>query len=140
MPAGSRIPDIWTAPQRGVLIALTLALLGLLVFRYLRNPSYTSDPQPIEPPRFHDLADRIDPNTADWPAFAALPTLGQKRAKEIVAYRETFLQQHPDQLPFAQLRDLQHIKGIGPATLTALEPYLLFPQADPPTIAPTDQP
>ena len=71
---------------------------------------------------------RIDPNVADWPAWAALPLIGEKRAKEIVAFRENWLVEHPGEVPFERLEDLMRIKGIGRATIATLEPYLMFPQ------------
>jgi DNA uptake protein ComE-like DNA-binding protein len=81
--------------------------------------------------RAHDLASRIDPNTADWPAWAALPLIGEKRAKEIVAFRDTWMIEHPDETPFARPEDLMRVKGIGKATVETLTPYLIFPSTRP---------
>ena len=73
------------------------------------------------------LLSKIDPNTADWAAWATLPLIGEKRAKEIVAFREAWQAEHPGEIPFAKLEDLTRVKGIGKATIATLEPYLVFP-------------
>ena len=128
-----RPPELWTGSQRGVLIALLGCLVMYLGVRLLLNPQYVADPQPQRPVRFDDLADRIDPNTADWQTLAALPALGEKRAKTIVEYREAFVKQHPDRLAFEEPEDLLLVRGIGPSMLATLRPYMLFPTTQPAT-------
>ncbi len=123
-----RLPlEVWTGSQRGVLIALLGCLLTYLVVRSLLNPIYVSDPQPARPPRYDDLADRIDPNTADWQSLAALPGLGEKRAKTILEYREAFTTKNPGHPAFGEPEDLLLVHGIGDAMLATLRPYLMFP-------------
>ena len=117
----------WTLPQRRALLLLLAALLVFLAVRYALNPVYVSNPQPERPGRSDELADRIDPNTADWPTLAALPGIGEKRAREIVAYREEAAARSPGGVDFAQKEDLLRIKGIGSAMLEAIAPYLTFP-------------
>ena len=119
----------WTASQRRVLLLLLVLLLVALVARYACNPMRVSSPQPAKPGRADDLADRIDPNTADWESLAALPGIGERRAKDIVAYRE---QSKPDAghpYPFTQPFDLMRIKGVGPAIVAGMEPHLVFPSS-----------
>ncbi len=128
-----RVPELWTRSQRGVLIALLGCLLGYLIVRQLLNPLYVSNPQPARPPRFDDLADKIDPNTADWQTLAALPGLAEKRAKTIIEYREAFTTQNPGHLAFTEPEDLLLVRGIGPSMLATLRPYLLFPPTTQPT-------
>lgn len=125
---------MWTQKQRTVLACVVLVLLGIMGFVAVRNRIYLPDPLPDEGSRQHQLADRVDPNTADWAALAALPVIGEKKAKDIVAYRDRFIQDRPGELAFTQPSDLQKVKGIGPATVAAIEPYLAFPAA------PTTQP
>ena len=127
--------EVWTASQRGVIIALLGGLLVYLVVRLLLNPQYVGDPQPARPSRYDDLADRIDPNTADWQTLAALPGLGEKRAKTIIEYRNAFTNQHPDHLAFEEPEDLMLVRGIGPSMLATLRPYLLFPPTTQPATA-----
>lgn len=135
-----RPPALWTASQRGVLIALLGCLLVYLIVRVVLNPLYVSDPQPARPARYDELADKIDPNTANWQTFAALPGLGEKRGKTIVEYRESFMKQHPDRLAFEEPEDLLLVRGIGPSMLATLRPYLLFPPATLPATRPGTPP
>ena len=124
-----RLPEVWTGSQRAVLIALLGWFLVYLVIRLIVNPMYVSNPQPARPPRYDDLADKIDLNTADWQTLAALPALGEKRAKTIIEYRDAFTKEHPDRLAFEEPEDLLLVRGIGPSMLATLRPYLLFPTA-----------
>ena len=125
----------WTAPQRRFLLGLLTVLLVLLSLRYACNPVYVPDPQPEHPPRAHELADRLDPNTADWQTLAALPSIGERRARDIVAYREQWQKDRRPGPPFTQPSDLLRIRGIGYAMMSALEPYLIFQSPRPTTQA-----
>jgi competence protein ComEA len=118
----------WSVPQRRVLLVLLTTLLVALTVRYALNPSYVSDPQPERPPRLDELADRIDPNTADWPTLAVLPGIGEKRAKDIIAYREEARRYTPG-VVFARREDMLKVKGIGLTMLEGMAPYLSFPDA-----------
>ena len=124
---GWRPPQVWTASQRGVLLALHGGLSIYHIIRVILNPAYVSNPQPVRPQRYDELADKIDPNTADWQSLAALPAVGEKRAKTIIEYREAFTKQHPDHLAFEEPQDLLLVRGIGPSMLATLRPYMLFP-------------
>ena len=122
------VPEPWTAPQRGVILII---LAGLLIYgsiRLLLNRAYVSNPQPITPHRAADLADKIDPNTADAPTLSVLPLIGDKRAADIVAFRERYTREHPGEVAFKSLEDLLKIRGIGAATIDQLRPYLMFPK------------
>ncbi len=119
----------WTLRQRAALAILLILVIAWFLIRAFNQPSRIADPQPAPGPRAAELAPRIDPNTADWPALAALPVIGEKHAREIVAYRDQFQTDHPDQPAFARPEDLMRIKGIGKATTQALSPYLVFPPA-----------
>ena len=129
-----RIPrQHWSAPQRGVIIGLLCLILLYVLVRLIINPTYVSDPQPQTPPRFAELEDRIDPNTADASTLAALPQIGEKRARDIVAYRDQFVADHPGQLAFTKLEDFYRIRGFGAAMVSLMEPYLIFPTSRPST-------
>lgn len=117
----------WTPAQRRALIFLVAALFLWLCFRVVMNRQYVPDPQPTEGLRARELASRIDPNSADWQTLAAIPTLGEKRAKAIVAYREHVLAQDEHRMAFSTPADLLHVRGIGQATMENLRPYLIFP-------------
>ena len=90
-----------------------------------------SDPPPHGSRRADEIQDRLDPNTADATALAAIPELGERRAEQIVEYRENFLRLHPDQLAFDSADDLLRLKGFGVATVANLSPYLFFPKKQP---------
>lgn len=62
---------------------------------------------------------KINVNAADAAALCALPGIGPVYAARIVAYRES----HG---PFKCPEDLAAVKGIGPATVKKLEPYVTF--------------
>lgn len=68
-------------------------------------------------PQFPPL--RVDPNVAPREVLAALPMLGPARVAAIEAARKV--------TPFKSVDDLdRHVKGIGPATIDALKPFLRF--------------
>jgi hypothetical protein len=123
----------WTLPQRRALLWVLTTFGLILGVRLACNPAYVSDPQPDEPPRYHDLADRIDPNTADWQTLAALPTLGEKRARAITDYRDERLRARPGETVYKAPRDLMAVRGIGAAMVVTLRPYLVFPTDTPAT-------
>src|SRR5437764_5897587 len=108
-----RIIPGWNDSQRGVLIAFLCAMLIVVGIRLWINSSYVSNPQPLRPSRFDELADKVDPNSADWQTLAALPQLGEKRARQVVAFREEFLAAHPGAIAFERANDLMQIRGIG---------------------------
>jgi DNA uptake protein ComE-like DNA-binding protein len=133
-----RLTEPWTASQRGVLIGLVGLLLAYATFVYFRNPTYVADPMPATPPGAAELEDRIDPNTADWATLAALPNIGEKRARDIVAYRDQAQRERPGEIVFHSSDALTRVRGIGPAIASQIAPYLRFPDA-PATAPPAAQ-
>ncbi|MEA2711053.1 MAG: competence protein ComEA [Phycisphaerales bacterium] len=125
---------VWTPTQRGVLIAFVLILSSILLIRLAYNRMYVSNPPPARGERFEELADRIDPNVATWQELSVLPQIGEKRAKQIIAYREEFVACKPNGVAFARPQDLMEVKGIGPAMLETLRPHLMFPSTQPTTL------
>jgi DNA uptake protein ComE-like DNA-binding protein len=121
----------WTDSQRRVLLVLLCVFLVFLAARYACNRMYVGDPQPETPPRYDQLADRIDPNTADWQTLAALPGIGEAKARDIVAYRERKRAEakDPSLVVFDAPGDLLYVRGIGAALVEAMKPHLLFPPA-----------
>jgi competence protein ComEA len=115
------------------LAVILLAVTVLMGVRYYFHQSQIADPQPEAGARAGELLDRVDPNTADWAALAALPQIGPAMAKRIVEERQAFVAANPGVTPYRELDDLSRVKGIGPATLATLEPYLIFPGSLPAT-------
>jgi DNA uptake protein ComE-like DNA-binding protein len=72
------------------------------------------------------LNESINPNTAVLASLLRLPGVGPIRAQAIVAYRQTHVAGHPKQAPYQCLNDLERIKGLGPRTVSALSPWLIF--------------
>jgi DNA uptake protein ComE-like DNA-binding protein len=140
--AGQRREHLWTANQRVALVGISAALLVTIVVLYVRNPSFVGNPQSDEPPRAAELADRIDPNTADLTTLSALPLLGEKRAKLIIDYREHYHTLKPDELVYQKPEDLMRVRGIGVNMVDQLRPFLIFPTTQPgtqPTAPPTSR-
>ena len=117
----------WTHSQRRGLLVLLSLLLVFFAIQVIRNRMYISDPQPREGPRAGELQSRIDPNSADWQTLSAIPNLGEKRAKAIIAYREGIRRGDARTIVFHSPADLMRIRGIGAATVENLRPYLVFP-------------
>ena len=118
---------VWTAHQRAVLASIVLALVVFLMIIASGRPLHIDDPQPVMGARSRELATKVDPNEADWPTLAALPSIGEKRAKDIIAYRDEFTRKNSGRRAFEKIEDLDNVKGIGESTAEALRPYLIIP-------------
>jgi competence protein ComEA len=102
---------VWSIESRGALGAFGFLLgLGLLVAgRSSRTGSATAT---LPPPRLI-----LDPNTAPGEILTALPGLGPGLVRNWVEARR--------ERPFRSLDDLERrVRGIGPATLARIAPYL----------------
>jgi DNA uptake protein ComE-like DNA-binding protein len=117
---------MWTLRQRKAVLLLCVGLGIYLAVEVWRKPAVVTDPPNLDAPRAAEIEDRIDPNTADTEALAAIPNLGEKRAAQIVAYREEFHQKHPNEPAFKSVDDLMQLKGFGAATAANAAPYLRF--------------
>jgi len=124
------IPEIWTSSQRGVVLVFIIVMVIGLGVRYWYAPVLIPARPPDRPGRYDELSDGIDPNTAGVSELAAIPMLGEKRAGDIVAYRERFIREHPGKRAFVVIHDLTHVKGIGLAMLADLEPYLVISEGE----------
>jgi DNA uptake protein ComE-like DNA-binding protein len=125
-PAGQGAA-VWTPAQRGVLVVSVLVLVAFLAIRLWVNRQSISDPPPARAARADELLDRLDPNVAGEKELAALPQLGEKRAHEIVAYREQFRADGRGPTPFKSPDDLLKIRGVGVSMVETLKPYVMFP-------------
>ena len=128
--AGSDLADAkrklpWlNSGDRLALAVVCAVLIGLLCLHWALGAGIGKTP-----PRLDKMGrvagHRLDINRADWWEFQALQGIGEKRAKDIVAYRD----QHGR---FKSVDDLVKVKGIGPKTLLGLSPHLIAggPEAD----------
>jgi comEA protein len=66
----------------------------------------------------------VNLNQASWVEIAQLPGIGETLARRIIAWRE-------EHGAIATLEDLKHVKGMGPKTIAAIEPYITFGDAAP---------
>ena len=123
-------PAVWTAAQRRVVVGVVLVLSVVIVGSAMIDPVTVPDP-PGTGGRAAELSGRLDPNTADATALSAIPTLGEKRARDLVAYREAFVRSHPGRPAFASPRDLLKLRGIGASTIASMDAYLRFPTTVP---------
>ncbi|HUV87074.1 MAG TPA: helix-hairpin-helix domain-containing protein [bacterium] len=121
-----------TSQERLVLIFLVAALAVGAAVKVLRGERAPPPPKPLEAE--FDLAEvkppleaaalaeaaapeKINVNAADAAALCALPGIGPAYAARVVAYRES----HG---PFEKPEDLAKVKGIGPATVEKIAPYI----------------
>jgi len=125
----------WPKRNRQITLWAALAILtASCVYRYWQHRRFvgrdlvleTGD-SALESTNAEPLADTINPNTADWASLTRLPGIGPTRARAIVAYREQYLQSHPEETrAFTRAEDLTRIKGIGEKISAQIEPFLRF--------------
>lgn len=90
-------------------ILLGAAIVVLLAIRLM------PDEQGPFPPA-ESLVHRVDLNSAPWHELANLPGIGEVKARLIVADREA-------NGPFADVSDLDRVKGIGPVTVDRIREF-----------------
>lgn len=122
----------WSPRQRSTLAVIILVFVAALAAVRFLHPFRYDNPPMADAPRADRLVTKLDPNTADAAALAALPLIGPSRAQEIIDYRDRWQSDHPDQPAFTTPDDLLKVKGIGKSTLETLRPYLHFPTNNPP--------
>lgn len=71
-------------------------------------------------------SERVNPNDAPASSLARLPGIGPARARAIIAHRDGVHERTGRRSAFRNARDLQEVKGIGPATVNNLQPWLQF--------------
>ncbi len=125
----------WPRRNRQITLWMALAILtASCVYRYWQHRRFVgrdlvvvTDDSTQKTLETESLADTINPNTADWVSLTRLPGIGPTRARAIVAYREQYLQNHPEQTrAFTCAQDLTRIKGIGETISAQIEPFLIF--------------
>jgi hypothetical protein len=113
---------IWTPRQRRVAWLLAAVLVVVLAIRLRHNPQELGAPQ--DGARSGEISGQLDPNDAPEAMLAVVPHLGDRHARAIVAYRESFVRQHPNRQPFDSLHDLLRVGGLGAQTLEQIRPFL----------------
>lgn len=79
------------------------------------------------------VAQRIDPNEADWAELTRLPGIGETLAKRIVTYRRENSRATTDgtgqpEPVFRSPEDLEAVRGIGPKTVERIAALLKLPE------------
>lgn len=114
--------ELEAAQSLGFLVGSSVCLILSVIFgaQVLRRE--------VRPPQ-SALAERVNPNEAPAASLARLPGIGPARARAIVAFRDR-LRSRADREPvFQDADDLERVRGIGPATVEGVRPWLWF---DPP--------
>ncbi len=70
--------------------------------------------------------ERINPNEASAASLMRLPQIGAARARAIVAHRDRAGTVEGQAAVFKKADDLRQVKGIGPAIVEDLRPWLQF--------------
>lgn len=97
------------------LLGLGVVALLLLAWRGHGLTRFSTSPQTIE--RGVVPLSPFDLNRASEAELASIPGLGEKLAEQIVEHRE-------EKGEFRSVEDLRKVKGIGPATLERVRPFL----------------
>ncbi len=118
-------PPYWLlrrADQAAVATLLMLSL-GSMILWWVGQGGLSG--RRIELQRVEPLAYQfqVDLNSAPWQELVLLPGVGEMLAMRIIESREA-------DGPFVEPADLLRVRGIGPATLDRLSPYLT-PLAEP---------
>ncbi len=106
-----------TQADRLVVTVLVIASLVLMAAHWALLSGWGT--QPIEIDRIPRTAVgfRLDLNTTNWVELTQLEGIGPKLAQRIIADRER-------NGPFAEVEDLDRVRGIGPRTIARLKPWL----------------
>jgi competence protein ComEA len=104
---------------------LSLALLAALLFVLLRPHRAPVVPADLTSENRLALGLAIDVNVASTAELESIPGIGPTRAAAIVADRDHLG-------PFPDVDALERVKGIGPATVEAIRPYVVAGRTETP--------
>ncbi|REJ71838.1 MAG: helix-hairpin-helix domain-containing protein [Planctomycetota bacterium] len=110
------------------LLAAGAVILLLMSLHWLRLSGRGAAPVEIDRLEASSYQFTLDVNRATWVEWMQLEGIGETLARRIVEDRE-------ERGPFADVDDVQRVKGIGPKTLAAIRPYLVC-RSDGPEEAP----
>jgi hypothetical protein len=119
-------PALRVAQSLAFLVGMGFCLILSLGFAAgaLRRP---------ELPEMRPAGERVNPNEAPVASLMRLPQIGAARARAIVAHRQRLGPRAGGPPAFKTADDLRQIKGIGPAIVADVRPWLQFddPPQDP---------
>jgi len=116
----------WTPAAQAAGVLLCAVLAGGLALRSAARPVRTGESTPVDRRRSAAVAERINPNVAEFASLVRLPAIGPKRAAAILAHRR----EHG--AVFRTAADLTAVHGIGPGIVRRLAPYLSLPASTQP--------
>ncbi len=122
-------PPVWTPAARWTLAGLVALTLGLASWHAAGRTPWAADPMPLKK-GVVPLAP-IDLNSAGEDRLAAIPGIGPALARRILDHRADYGQ-------FPSVDALRLVRGIGPATLERIRPFLVV--EDPEEAAPAPAP
>ena len=96
---------------------LAFLALGMVLAGALATPAAHAAANDPKPPPAASAASPVNVNTATVDELTALPGIGEKRAQAILEARK-------QKGGFKSVDELTEVKGIGPANLEKLRPYL----------------
>jgi competence protein ComEA len=120
-PARPGVSPIWSVGQRVVLTATVLAAALALVVA-ARSADRSQGDAIVSA-----IVLKLDPNTAPPQVLGALPHVGPTLVHKLALARQI--------RPFTSLEDVRrHVRGVGPATLAQIAPFLTFDSVTPSTV------
>ena len=117
-PAPENRPRLWLRRSDQVFVGTLLTVcLVLVAAHWVRLSDWGRQTVEVDRLPAGKYQYSIDVNRATWVEWAQFEGIGETLAKRIVADREA-------RGPFADVDDVQRVKGIGPRKLTDMRPYL----------------
>ena len=117
----SPAPPAWPRGAQAAAAALLVVALALLVCHAYGAGRWGARPTALEKDAAQNF--RIDLNRADRAELLQLPGVGPALAERIEAYRR-------ENRGFRSVEDLRHVRGVGPATLARLRPWVCVEGAE----------
>lgn len=112
----------WRRRDSHALIVLLAICACVLAFKAVTHPLHFGPQVPVDADRVASAAEKINPNTATVASLRRLGGIGPVKAAAIFDYAAAH-----GRATFTKPEDLTAVKGIGPATVERLRPYLIFP-------------
>jgi competence protein ComEA len=100
-----------------ILWLLSVTMLVLLVVHWARLSYWGISPVELRSPQPREYYYSLDINRASWVEWAQLDGIGEKLARRIVADRD-------ERGLFRDPADVSRVKGIGPALMQKIQPFL----------------
>lgn len=117
--AAGRDPGLEATQSLGFIVGSCICLVLSLAFAAGVSRETVDPPSPCP-------GGRINPNNAPVASLARLPGIGLTRARAIVALRSDRQSRQGLEPVFRRAEDLRQIRGIGPATIDSIRPWLHF--------------